>query len=156
MVAVEHLVGMFITVVVREEVLCRLSDISTAQCGVGLLGHGGNKGAVAVRFKLDNTSACFVCSHLASLQLLMRMLDMQLLRTNTISSLVTHTQAAHRGNSDGRNTHYTNILNKISFKVGGRRSQCALSPALTPTQTAADVADRRTTKAQEHKQVPHL
>ena len=71
---------------------------------------------------------------------------------------ITHscTQAAHRGNADGRNTHYTNILNKISFKVGGRRSPCALSPALTPACMVADVADRRTKTAQDYKQVPHL
>ena len=51
------------------------------------MGHGGNKGAVAVRFRVHDTSFCFVCTHLA----------------------------AHRNNVEGRNKDVEAILQKLHF-----------------------------------------
>lgn len=57
------------------------------QVGIGIMGHGGNKGAVAVRFRVHDTSFCFVCTHLA----------------------------AHRNNVEGRNKDVEAILQKLHF-----------------------------------------
>ena len=56
----------------------------------------GNKGGASIRFRLYDSTMCFVCSHLA----------------------------AHRGNVSGRNADFHNIIDKTIFKdvvaqVGG-------------------------------------
>lgn len=50
----------------------------------------GNKGAVAARMKIHDSTVCFVCSHLA----------------------------AHRDNVAGRNSDFHNIVSKIVFANG--------------------------------------
>lgn len=45
---------------------CRDVAVSTVKTGLG--GAAGNKGAVAIRFMLYNTSLCFVCAHFAAHQ----------------------------------------------------------------------------------------
>ena len=48
----------------------------------------GNKGGASIRFRLYDSTMCFVCSHLA----------------------------AHRGNVSGRNADFHNIIDKTIFK----------------------------------------
>ena len=62
-----HLVGVFISVYVKEALLPRVWGISTAVKACGLLGGQlGNKGGCAVRFGIDNTTLCFLSAHLAA------------------------------------------------------------------------------------------
>ncbi|KAG8498733.1 hypothetical protein CXB51_005096 [Gossypium anomalum] len=62
----KQMVGILITVWVRSY-LCPYIRYPSVSCiGCGIMGCLGNKGSVSVRFRLHETSFCFVCSHLAS------------------------------------------------------------------------------------------
>ncbi|KAK8526157.1 hypothetical protein V6N12_020638 [Hibiscus sabdariffa] len=62
----KQMVGILISVWVRSY-LCPYIRCPSVSCiGCGIMGCLGNKGSVSVRFRLHETSFCFVCSHLAS------------------------------------------------------------------------------------------
>lgn len=63
--ASKQLIGMFIMVYARQDVVQHVAGIQDASVGCGIMGMVGNKGAVAVRFKYKDTPICLVCSHLA-------------------------------------------------------------------------------------------
>lgn len=88
LVVERHLVGILLLVYIKSELAMDVADVQVASAGVGVLGLMGNKGGVAIRFRLCLSSFCFVCSHLA----------------------------AHRENIAGRNADYHNILNKVEFQ----------------------------------------
>jgi phosphatidylinositol-bisphosphatase len=50
---------------VKDELLPVVKEVQTSRTGVGVMGMG-NKGAVAVRFRISDSSFCFVNSHLAA------------------------------------------------------------------------------------------
>ncbi|KAF9507025.1 hypothetical protein BS47DRAFT_1398971 [Hydnum rufescens UP504] len=62
----KQLVGMLIIVLVRKELRAHISSISTASAGVGFLNTLGNKGGVALRIQIRDTTLCLVNSHLAA------------------------------------------------------------------------------------------
>ncbi|KAL0792852.1 hypothetical protein Bca101_064229 [Brassica carinata] len=62
----KQMVGILITVWVRGDLRPYIRHPSVSCVGCGVMGCLGNKGAVSVRFRLHETSFCFVCSHLAS------------------------------------------------------------------------------------------
>ncbi|KAL0685167.1 hypothetical protein Bca4012_052015 [Brassica carinata] len=62
----KQMVGILITVWVRGDLRPYIRDPSVSCVGCGVMGCLGNKGSVSVRFRLHETSFCFVCSHLAS------------------------------------------------------------------------------------------
>lgn len=66
LVSTRHLVGMSLCVYVSRSLFKFISNINTSICGTGIMGVGGNKGAVAVRLKVHDTSLVFICSHLAA------------------------------------------------------------------------------------------
>lgn len=45
---------------------CYCRDVGVVSIKTGLGGAAGNKGAIAIRFLLHNTTMCFVCSHFAA------------------------------------------------------------------------------------------
>lgn len=65
-VADKHLVGLLVVIFVKDSVYPYVKDIKAASIGVGLMGVMGNKGGVAIRLSLYDSSICFVCSHLAA------------------------------------------------------------------------------------------
>ncbi len=54
--------------VVHAQAHC--GEVSTASIACGVLGVGGNKGAVAVSFSLYRRRIAFVCSHFAAHQVM--------------------------------------------------------------------------------------
>mmetsp|Transcript_9700 Transcript_9700/g.29490 ORF Transcript_9700/g.29490 Transcript_9700/m.29490 type:complete len:784 (+) Transcript_9700:1152-3503(+) len=63
-----QMVGILLLVYVRRKHLEDVQDIMITEAGTGFLNKGGNKGAVAMRFQLHETSFCFVACHLAAQQ----------------------------------------------------------------------------------------
>ncbi|KAJ5050942.1 uncharacterized protein L3040_002809 [Drepanopeziza brunnea f. sp. 'multigermtubi'] len=60
------LVGLYTLIFVKGSLKPRIRSLDQAQLKRGLGGHHGNKGALIVRFVLDDTSMCFVNCHLAA------------------------------------------------------------------------------------------
>ncbi|KAL1645792.1 hypothetical protein SLS58_003676 [Diplodia intermedia] len=61
-----NMVGLFTCVFVRESERMRIRDMNAAEIKLGMGGLHGNKGALVVRFTLDDSSICFVNCHLAA------------------------------------------------------------------------------------------
>ncbi|KAI5580000.1 hypothetical protein BDE02_08G126800 [Populus trichocarpa] len=61
----KQMVGILISVWIRSDLRPYVRHPSVSCVGCGIMGLG-NKGSVSVRFRLHETSFCFVCSHLAS------------------------------------------------------------------------------------------
>jgi phosphatidylinositol-bisphosphatase len=93
LVAEEHLVGMLLFVYAKIKVRQNIKDIRTTNCGIGILGVLGNKGSAAIRFKLSDTSFCFVCTHLRASQnqVIGRNEDFHMLLDKTIFPALYHT-----------------------------------------------------------------
>ena len=89
-----HLVGLSMVVFVKEKHLSAVSDVRVDDVGVGIMGVGGNKGAVLVKMKIYKTVFCFINSHLA----------------------------AHQGAVKARNADYWNICRRASFE-GSRKAR---------------------------------
>ncbi|XVF41033.1 hypothetical protein PTKIN_Ptkin01aG0247900 [Pterospermum kingtungense] len=66
LVASKQMVGIFLTVWMRKELVQHVSHLRISCVGCGILGCLGNKGCISVRMLFNETSFCFLCSHLAS------------------------------------------------------------------------------------------
>lgn len=60
------LVGLFSCVFVKSSLQDRIHNLSGSEVKRGMGGLHGNKGAIAVRFQIDDSSLCFVNCHLAA------------------------------------------------------------------------------------------
>ena len=67
-IASVHLVGLSLSVFVKERYESAVSDVRVGTVGTGIMGVGGNKGAVICRFELFKSSICVVNTHLAAHQ----------------------------------------------------------------------------------------
>ncbi|KAK9118104.1 hypothetical protein Scep_016197 [Stephania cephalantha] len=65
-IASKNMVGILISIWVRIDLRQYIEHPSVSCVGCGIMGCLGNKGSVSVRFRLHQTSFCFVCGHLAS------------------------------------------------------------------------------------------
>ncbi|KAB5511116.1 hypothetical protein DKX38_030202 [Salix brachista] len=92
----KQMVGIFITVWVRNDLLPHIQHPSVSCLGCGIMGFLGNKGSVSVRFCLHETSFCFVCSHLAS--------------------------GGKEGDENNRNSNAAEILSRTRFSRGPLRN----------------------------------
>ncbi|XP_050437501.1 synaptojanin-1 isoform X2 [Adelges cooleyi] len=61
-----QLVGVCLFIFIKPELLPYVRDVTTDSVKTGMGGATGNKGAVMVRFTLNATSLCFICSHFAA------------------------------------------------------------------------------------------
>ncbi|KAK9447033.1 Endonuclease/exonuclease/phosphatase [Limtongia smithiae] len=62
----ENLVGLYSCIFVRESERSNVRNFASSQVKTGLGGLHGNKGAIIMRFTLDDSSLCFVNCHLAA------------------------------------------------------------------------------------------
>ncbi|OCK79528.1 DNase I-like protein [Lepidopterella palustris CBS 459.81] len=61
-----NLVGLFTCVFVKSSERSNIRDVSAAEVKLGMGGLHGNKGALIVRFIIDDSSICFINCHLAA------------------------------------------------------------------------------------------
>uniref|UniRef100_A0A0E0K5B7 Inositol polyphosphate-related phosphatase domain-containing protein n=1 Tax=Oryza punctata TaxID=4537 RepID=A0A0E0K5B7_ORYPU len=66
LIASKQMVGIFLSVWVRRELVPYIGHLRVDSVGRGIMGRLGNKGCIAMSMTLHQTSVCFVCSHLAS------------------------------------------------------------------------------------------
>ncbi|XP_048563831.1 type I inositol polyphosphate 5-phosphatase 8-like [Triticum urartu] len=71
--ASKQMVGIFLCVWVRADVMPRVTGLRVSCVGRGIMGYMGNKGSISISLTLQggsseaaSTSLCFVCTHLAS------------------------------------------------------------------------------------------
>eukprot|EP00735_Rhodelphis_limneticus_P011071 TRINITY_DN4121_c0_g1::TRINITY_DN4121_c0_g1_i1::g.2036::m.2036 TRINITY_DN4121_c0_g1::TRINITY_DN4121_c0_g1_i1::g.2036 ORF type:complete len:744 (-),score=212.48,sp/D3ZGS3/OCRL_RAT/38.36/2e-146,Exo_endo_phos/PF03372.18/6.1e-26,RhoGAP/PF00620.22/4e+03,RhoGAP/PF00620.22/6.7e-10 TRINITY_DN4121_c0_g1_i1:37-2190(-) len=62
----KQLVGILVFVFARKKHVPLITGVVAESVGVGILGKGGNKGASVVRFRVQDTTICCVCSHLSA------------------------------------------------------------------------------------------
>ena len=109
----EHMVGLWICVIVSRAVRPAIKNIQKAQCQRGVGGMFGNKGAVCVRFDLHDSSICLVNAHFA----------------------------ANRGEVAARNLDFHEILGKEMFcdallTASGASTQEKMQPEMTALRGA--------------------
>ncbi|KAI6699612.1 hypothetical protein NL676_013936 [Syzygium grande] len=66
LVTCKQMVGIFLTVWARSELVQQVGHLRVSSVGRGIMGCFGNKGCISISLSLHQTSFCFVCSHLAS------------------------------------------------------------------------------------------
>ncbi|XVF61669.1 hypothetical protein PTKIN_Ptkin08bG0149000 [Pterospermum kingtungense] len=66
LIASKQMVGIFLSVWARKELVPYIAHLRVSSVGRGIMGRLGNKGCIAVSMSLHQTSFCFICSHLAS------------------------------------------------------------------------------------------
>ena len=96
-VGTRYLVGVLICVFVKVRHRPHVSDVQDAVAPVGIMGVMGNKGGAAVRFRIYDSSMCFVCAHLA----------------------------AHQNAIAERNADFANIMAKTEFRDDARSEALA-------------------------------
>ncbi|KJE94431.1 synaptojanin-PB [Capsaspora owczarzaki ATCC 30864] len=90
LVVSQQLVGVCLCIFVRSDSISHVRDVVIGKHKTGFGGYAGNKGAVAIRFRMYSTSICFVCAHLA----------------------------AGQSNVTERNSDYADIMSRMSFGKG--------------------------------------
>eukprot|EP00889_Picochlorum_renovo_P000771 jgi/Picre1/27801/NNA_000765.t1 len=88
-VSLRQLSGMIVMVFARTDISKDLGAVHTSAVACGILGVGGNKGAVAVQLTLFRHHFAFICSHFA----------------------------AHQHAVDVRNANYYTVLKDLNFKT---------------------------------------
>ncbi|XP_044470654.1 type I inositol polyphosphate 5-phosphatase 5 [Mangifera indica] len=66
LVASKQMVGIFLTIWARKDLMHHIGHLRFYTVGRGIMGCLGNKGCISISMTVHNTSFCFVCSHLAS------------------------------------------------------------------------------------------
>lgn len=66
LISCKQMVGIFVTVWAKKELMQHIGHLRTSCVGRGIMGYLGNKGCISVSMTLYQTSFCFICSHLAS------------------------------------------------------------------------------------------
>ncbi|XP_042046082.1 type I inositol polyphosphate 5-phosphatase 8-like [Salvia splendens] len=64
--ASKQMVGIFLCVWVRRDFLHHITSLQVSCVGRGIMGYLGNKGSISISMVVQQTTFCFVCSHLAS------------------------------------------------------------------------------------------
>jgi phosphatidylinositol-bisphosphatase len=85
--AEKQLVGMFLTVYVKEKLCSKVKEIKYESLGLGAMGTMGNKGGIGIRFRVFQTTFVFITSHFIP----------------------------HMGGTAKRNQNFADILSQLDF-----------------------------------------
>ncbi|KAJ1398642.1 Inositol polyphosphate-related phosphatase [Sesbania bispinosa] len=66
LISSKQMVGIFLTIWSKKELVPHIGHLRVDSVGRGIMGCLGNKGCISMSMSLHQTSFCFVCSHLAS------------------------------------------------------------------------------------------
>ncbi|XP_067950834.1 inositol polyphosphate 5-phosphatase OCRL-like isoform X2 [Watersipora subatra] len=66
MVQLVRMVGVMLIVYASDSVVEHIQGVASGTVATGIMGFMGNKGGVAIRLEVHNTSLCFITSHLAA------------------------------------------------------------------------------------------
>ncbi|CAK9320605.1 unnamed protein product [Citrullus colocynthis] len=66
LISSKQMVGLFLSVWARQELVPHIGHLRVSTVGRGIMGRLGNKGCISISMSVHETSFCFVCSHLAS------------------------------------------------------------------------------------------
>ena len=66
LISSKQMVGIFLTIWTKKELIPHIGHLRVDSVGRGIMGCLGNKGCISMSMSLHQTSFCFVCSHLAS------------------------------------------------------------------------------------------
>ncbi|KAK7318578.1 hypothetical protein RJT34_03281 [Clitoria ternatea] len=66
LISSKQMVGIFLTIWTKKELVPHIGHLRVDSVGRGIMGCLGNKGCISMSMSLHQTSFCFVCSHLAS------------------------------------------------------------------------------------------
>jgi hypothetical protein len=98
-----NLVGLFTCIFIKTNERNRVRDVAAAEIKLGFSGRVGNKGALVVRFFIDDSSLCFINCHLAAGQT-------QTMHRNNDAAAIMEAAPLPRNRSPGE---------CVSFFVGG-------------------------------------
>ncbi len=113
LVVAEQLVGILLACYIKRELRKEIKDLHVHRVGVGIMGVGGNKGAVAMGFRLFDSSIAVACAHLA----------------------------AHQNNVAGRNKDFLTICDQIEFPAFEPLAEGELFPSCSVSDTERDVTN---------------
>lgn len=65
-VAAKQMVGVYLSIWVRQSLLPHVHGTQVTSVGTGVLGYLGNKGAVTIRMRVFDSGVCFIAAHLSS------------------------------------------------------------------------------------------
>ncbi|KAF4370560.1 hypothetical protein F8388_020146 [Cannabis sativa] len=66
LIASKQMVGLFLSVWARSDLIPHIAHLRISSVGRGIMGCLGNKGCISISMSVHQTSFCFICSHLAS------------------------------------------------------------------------------------------
>ncbi|KAI5057140.1 hypothetical protein GOP47_0027155 [Adiantum capillus-veneris] len=66
LIASKRMVGIFLSVWVRDDLCSHVRHVKISSVGCGIMGYLGNKGSISISLCLHQTTFCFICTHLTS------------------------------------------------------------------------------------------
>jgi len=81
-----QMVGLFLAIFVKPEIKNRISCLHVDTVETGLKGYHGNKGSIALRMLIDDSSVCIINTHLAAHQ------DQVVARNNDVVTIMNETK----------------------------------------------------------------
>ncbi|KAH7424224.1 hypothetical protein KP509_12G095800 [Ceratopteris richardii] len=127
MVVSKQMVGLFLSVWVRSELILNVRNVKVACIGCGLMGYLGNKGSISVSMCIHQTTFCFVCSHLASGQK-----DGDEVKRNAdVADILRRTQFRRSQDMNGAGLPETIMEHDRVIWLGDLNYRLTLSPRLT-------------------------
>ncbi|KIW71366.1 hypothetical protein PV04_03546 [Phialophora macrospora] len=146
-IANEQLFGLLILIFASPELAPSISSVSATSVGTGLMGYFGNKGAVAVRIVVgDSTKMCFVNCHLAAgadeAALARRIWDTNQIISRTRFSPVTESEVVETGEEKIGDEDFAFWFGDLNYRLDDIPGQDVRRLLLLHTRNEYDVQNK--------------